>query len=340
MKIGHKYIFFFFILGSLILSSCKKGIPSDVIPPDKMEALLYDYHIAQALGNEYNGEERYKRELLVQYVFTKHQTTEAHFDSSLVWYTRNTEELNKIYERVGERFKKSNEAILAITQSNTQAKVEPIVGDTVNIWRQETLFRLSNAEMTNKLVFIIPTDTSYRPRDQFMWKLSSLFLKDKQAYQNTEMELSIRYQNDSTASVYRHLVEGKNQLYIQTDTLPIKEVRGLIYFGGDSLTNQIQTLLIHDVSLMRYHTPKEKFENVTEIKKDTVTVAKKDSVQTIETIEKKDTILEKEEPARLSPKELREQNRPEQTQKKVKPQPKPVPQPNNRRREPARNNNQ
>lgn len=340
MKIGRKYIFFFFILGSLILSSCKKGIPSDVIPPDKMEALLYDYHIAQALGNEYNGEERYKRELLVQYVFKKHQTTEAHFDSSLVWYTRNTEELNNIYERVGERFKKSNEAILAITQSNTQAKVEPIVGDTVNIWRQETLFRLSNAEMTNKLVFIIPTDTSYRPRDQFMWKLSSLFLKDKQAYQNTEMELSIRYQNDSTASVYRHLVEGKNQLYIQTDTLPIKEVRGLIYFGGDSLTNQIQTLLIHDVSLMRYHTPKEEFEEVTEIKKDTVTVAKKDSVQTIETIEKKDTILEKEEPVRLSPKELREQNRPEQTQKKVKPQPKPVPQPNNRRREPARNNNQ
>ena len=63
MKRGYKYIFCIFLLTSILLSSCKKGIPSEVIQPDKMEALLYDYHIAQAIGNEYNGEERYKKEL-------------------------------------------------------------------------------------------------------------------------------------------------------------------------------------------------------------------------------------------------------------------------------------
>ncbi len=336
MKREHKYIFCFFLLTSILLSSCKKGIPSEVIQPDKMEALLYDYHIAQAIGNEYNGEERYKKELLLQYVFRKHHTTEAHFDSSLVWYTRNTEKLNKIYERIGDKLKQSNQNISELAESNTLIKAEPISGDTVNIWRWPALYRLSNADLTNKLTFVIPTDTSYKPRDRFMWKISRLSLGDKTEIQNAEIELSIRYQNDSTVSISRSLIEGKNKLCIQSDTLPLKELRGFIYFNGDSINDKIQTLLIHDISLIRYHTPAEEIEASTKVKNDTlISLAIKDSTKMV--LEKKDSILEKE-PTRLSPKELREQNRPEQIQRKVKPQPKPI-SPNNRRKQPTRNNN-
>lgn len=337
MKQGHQYIFcLLLLLGSISFSSCKKSIPSEVIQPDKMEALLYDYHIAQAIGNEYNGEERYKKELLLQYVFEKHHTTEAQFDSSLVWYTRNTEELNNIYERVGEKLTQSNKTISELAESNTLIKAEPITGDTVNIWRQAALYRLSNADMTNKLTFIIPTDTSYKPRDRFSWNVSALFLGNKVGFQNAEMELSLRYQNDSTASISRSLIEGKNHLSIPADTLPIKEVRGYIYYGGDSVSDKIQTLLIHEISLMRYHTPAEEIKEAAEAANDTIiNVSPKDSIPVV--MEKKDSILEAE-PARLSPKELREQNRPEQIQRKVKPQPKLVPQPN-RRKQPARNSN-
>jgi len=326
MKIGYKHIFFFFITGSILFSSCKKNMPSDVIQPAKMEAVLYDYHIAQAMGNEYNGEERYKKELLIQYVFQKHNTTEAQFDSSLVWYTRNTEELNKIYERVGERLKKSNDIIAAQAGSDVKAKFDPITGDTVDIWRQPKLYRLSSAYMTNKLTFIILTDTTYKIRDSFVWKVNSLFLRDSATNKNAEMELSIRYQNDSIVSVCHNLIEGKNELYISTDTLPIKEVRGGVYYGGDSLSNKIQTLLLHDIALMRYHNPEKEIEKPTEVK-NRITVTKTDSIRKIE---RKDTISEKE-PSRLSPQELREQNRPEQIQKKVKPQPRPVPQSNRKR---------
>ena len=141
MKIGRKYIFFFFILGSLILSSCKKGIPSDVIPPDRMEALLYDYHIAQALGNEYNGEERYKRELLVQYVFTKHQTTEAHFDTSLVWYTRNTEILSKIYDKVKKGLKDEQELVGDLIAKRDKKPKMTKQGDSIDVWPWQRMVR-------------------------------------------------------------------------------------------------------------------------------------------------------------------------------------------------------
>lgn len=301
-------------------------MPSGVIQPAEMEAVLYDYHIAQAIGNEYNGEERYKKELLIQYVFQKHNTTEAQFDSSLVWYTRNTEELNKIYERVGEKLKKLNDIIAAQSGSDIKAKLNPITGDTVDIWHQSRLCRLSNALMTNKLIFLIPADTSYKIRDSFMWKVNSLFLGSDTINRNAEMELSIRYLNDSIVSAFHILSEGRNELYVITDTLPIKELKGFVYYDGDSLNNKTRTLLLHDISLMRYHNPKREIEKPTEIK-NKIIVTETDSVREIE---KKDTISEKES-FRLSPQELREQSRPEHVQKKVKPQPRPIRQSNRKR---------
>ena len=51
----------------------------------------------------------------VDAVFKKYGTTEAVFDSSLVWYTRNTEVLSKIYERVSKRLKAQQNEINHLT---------------------------------------------------------------------------------------------------------------------------------------------------------------------------------------------------------------------------------
>ena len=99
-----RILLMFALAGCLSLASCKKKMPSEVIKPAEMENILYDYHLAQALGSEYNGEERYKRELLLQYVFEKHHVTKAEFDSSMVWYTRNMEELGNIYKNLERRY--------------------------------------------------------------------------------------------------------------------------------------------------------------------------------------------------------------------------------------------
>ena len=69
------------------VAGCKVKRPSDVISESKMENLLYDYHVAKSMGDNLPYNENYKKTLYLDAVFKKYGTTEAVFDSSLVWYT-------------------------------------------------------------------------------------------------------------------------------------------------------------------------------------------------------------------------------------------------------------
>lgn len=324
------------LAGILLLASCKQDIPSDVIPPERMEALLYDYHIAQAVGNDYNGEERYKKELLLQYVFQKHATTKAEFDSSLVWYTRHTEQLDKIYERVGERFKQAGSSLSDATEGEVLDKeAKPLSGDTVEIWNRLPLYRLSDADLTNRLSFTISTDTTYYPGDLFQWSIRVMPLGRSSIPRNAEMELGLRYENDSTASVHRRLTKGLNRLSLAADTLPLKEVRGMVYYGGDSLRGAAEPLLVHAISLTRYHTSqRDTLRTTSPLPKPSAEEFKED---TLRRMLPPDTLLPEKRPLRLTPREQREQNRPQRILPKIKPQPRPVPPPN-RRGQSARTN--
>ena len=85
--------------GLAVLCSCKPSIPRDVIDPDDMEDILYDYHLADAAANLNSDSTRFYNARLYQLaVLKKHGVTEAQFDSSMVYYTRHTEKLYAIYE--------------------------------------------------------------------------------------------------------------------------------------------------------------------------------------------------------------------------------------------------
>ncbi len=306
------------------LSSCKKKMPSSVLRPQAMEDVLYDYHLAQAIANDFNGADRYKKELILQYVFEKHHTTQAQFDSSLVWYTRNTLEMGKIYENLSKRFQQADSAVVLRADGQAQVAVS-LVGDTVDIWLKDRLCLLATVSMANKLTFAIEaTDTNFKARDSYRWMLDAYFLQTDTAGQYALMQLSVVYRNDSIASVNRVLTEGRNALFIPTDSLPVKTVRGDVYFHGDTLDQHVRTLLLHKIALMRYHTHGEPV--VEKPKKDSVTTSAtaKDSLAT-EVKQEKDTLTvdsAAQRQQRLSPKELREQNRPQQLRKNTKPVPK------------------
>ena len=89
------------LLSAALLAGCGKQIPKDVIHPDKMEDILYDYHLTTAMSGNISYDENYKKEALRNYVYRKHHVTKAEFDSSMVWYTRHTENLAKIYTNLG-----------------------------------------------------------------------------------------------------------------------------------------------------------------------------------------------------------------------------------------------
>lgn len=53
------------------------------------------------MGNNLSYSDNYQKEAYKNYVFEKYHITEADFDSSMVWYTRHTEELAGLYKRWG-----------------------------------------------------------------------------------------------------------------------------------------------------------------------------------------------------------------------------------------------
>ena len=71
-----------------------------VVSKSKMEQVLYDYHLAQALIATLPEEERYKAEMYIESVYEKNGITHEEFDSSMVYYNRHVDELKDIYNNL------------------------------------------------------------------------------------------------------------------------------------------------------------------------------------------------------------------------------------------------
>lgn len=243
-------------------TGCKVRRPKEVIPESQMENLLYDYHIAKALGENLPYNENYKKTLYIEYVFKKHGTTEAVFDSSMVWYTRHAEILSKIYERVSKKLKtEQNEIDNLIGIRDHKPKISA-AGDSIDIWLLDRMLHVTGKPLNNKLTFAIPSDSNFKARDTLQWDVHYYFLNSKpDSSEVALMSMAIQYANDSIISSTKKIFEsGLQRIRLQADTLGnIKEVRGYIYYSGGE--DSIKHLFANRISLMRYHSNDSLFSN-------------------------------------------------------------------------------
>ena len=124
-----------------VLSACGKKIPDDIIQPDAMQDLLYDYHLASTMSSSLPYTESYQKDAYFDYVFQKHHVTEAEFDSSMVWYTRHAEELATIYRSLQERLEREEKQMKEqVAKRDNQIDVS-MSGDTVDVWQDRPLLR-------------------------------------------------------------------------------------------------------------------------------------------------------------------------------------------------------
>ncbi len=261
-------------IGSLMLvalfagmASCGKSIPDDIIQPEDMENLLYDYHLASTMTNSLSYTENYKKKAYYEYVFRKHNVTEAEFDSSMVWYTRHNDELAAIYERLQKRFEEAeNYMKVQVAKRDNQIDVS-LSGDTVDIWQDRTLYWLTTSPLTNKLTFGLKADTSFRVRDALLLEADFHFLpKANQVDGTAVLGLNYQFSNDSIQGITRIVRgQGPQRIYLRPDSAyEIRSVSGFIYYTNDH--NPKASLLVDKIRLTRYH-----------IKEDEKPVAKTDS---------------------------------------------------------------
>ena len=302
MKGLHRIQWFSIFLLAFCLTACQVKRPKVVLSDAKMENVLYDYHIAKAMGEEVPYTDGYKRVLYIESVFKKHGITQAEFDSSMVWFTRNPEVLTKIYEKVNARLKAERDVVNHLIAIRDNKPKESLPGDSIDVWAWQRMRRLTGMPIDNKLTFVLPSDSNFKKRDTLVWEVRYHFLErvkpDTTLYalmgmlseipdstMAPIMAMQIVYKDSIISDIQKVYKSGMETVSLFADTLgEIREIRGYIYYPAAQAT---RTLLTDRISLMRYHAT------------DTLSFAKNDSIQ-------KDSVkTEKIEPQELKKEELK-----------------------------------
>ena len=232
-----------------LLSSCGKEIPDEIIQPSKMEKVLYDYHLTLGMSENSKNTEKEARK---KYVFQKHGITAADFDSSMVWYTRESQELMSIYENLNKRFKREYEHVERLLESREEANTRSFAsGDTVDVWMKENILWFTKFPLNNRLTFEIKTDSTFHPKDAFDWNMNYYFMAEGEAI----MGLNVIYENDSVIGMTKSITEsGPQSIYLHTDSAyNIKSLNGFVYIPQNQAKQP--NILLHKINLTRYHMP-------------------------------------------------------------------------------------
>ena len=259
----------FWALLAVVMVACKVERPGYVLSDGVMEKVLYDYHIAKAMGENLDYNEQYKRTLYLNAVFKKHNITQAQFDTTMAWYARHPEVVNEVYDIVRERLMASRENYNHLVSLRDGKPTRSKAGDSIDVWIWDRIHMLSGMPLDNKLMFTLPSDDNYQASDTIKWTVGFKFLSE-QLVDTTKrpiMAMQVAYAKDTIVSALCRIDSSQvAQLVLQADTLgDIKELRGFIYYP----TNQPkQTLLIDSVSLMRYHQTNDSIPTTIDDKKE------------------------------------------------------------------------
>lgn len=250
MKNSLQYFFLFFTTLLLVsVASCERR-PKNVLSKGKMEDVLYDYHLARSMAENFPPDQMYKQRYYVQGVFDKYGISEADFDSSMVWYCRHTEDMSDIYKKVQERLKSNISKMNKLITESQRNPIGAASGDSLNIWIFAKNTRLTGDDIHDKIVFSISPDSTFHPRDAFEWNVN--FISTGMMNAGATMSLSICYENDSTVTQIAQLMgSGSRSLRVQNNLpVPIRKINGFIY-----VPKGIQgAIVIQTKALKRYHT--------------------------------------------------------------------------------------
>lgn len=244
-----------FIFLSILCVACEVGRPDGVIAPDKMEALLYDYHLAQAITAE-EVSTSFKKKLHINYVFEKHGVTKEELDSSLVWYTRYPKQLSRIYASLERKLVAEMENMGVVTAADDAFNQLMASADTVNLWRETKVKLLSSVALSNKLMFAYKADTTYVKGDSLSFSFTVKHLPaglDSVEY-NAHAAIVVEY-NDETTAANGVDISGDGAYAVAVNrnfASGVKALHGFLYYSdNDSLC--MPRLLVSNIAVKRVH---------------------------------------------------------------------------------------
>lgn len=241
----------------MLLVACQIKTPDDIIQPDEMESLLYDYHIVQAMGKEVGDAEDYQVKLYFEYVFKKHGVTKELFDSSMVWYARHPSYMMQMYANLQEQF---DYEVATLQEDKLLAQVTNSVErdysvDTLQLWEGRVVERLTSAPLNNKQIMSFTSDTAFVAGDSVAFSFDTRFFSsNKEKLQGIYAALLLTYTDNTTESHALNISEsGNNVIAVPRDfNRTIKDIDAFIYYTDNDKSAR-SGVILNAVSLVRIH---------------------------------------------------------------------------------------
>ena len=251
-----------------MLYGCRLRRPESVLSPKKMEQFLYDYHLAQAIGQDLPQNERYKTNAYIDWAYSRNNITKDEFERSLIWYTRNPKELSKIYKRLSNRI---DDEYKAVSKSLSQIEKKSFSiqsGDSVDLWYMDRTALLNTSAYMNKLTYHINRDTTFYKGDTVSLGLYGTFVSvDSGVPQYAHISLSAYYDDGITTADTIIRSNAQVSLSVVLDTAKnLSNISGAISYL-DYTDNRNALLILSDIELMRYH---EKYVPDTAVASDSI----------------------------------------------------------------------
>jgi hypothetical protein len=255
--------------GCLFLGSCNRRRPKGVLSKNEMAQVLADYHLTYSIAQNLPFDKRYQIPLLIKGTLRKHNITEAEFDSSLVWYTRNPRDLNIIYTRVN-RILTEREASVEqeIDAQLADANGQPVeeeaeaprrsfaAGDSVDVWQEKRFYPMNRMASTRRMEFVLSPDSTFEATDRLEWEFNARFLPASGKGGKAVAFLLARYRPDSIMVCSQILHKnGHYSFDLQNDSArTLQQLWGFIqyYPGDDEKSNGVNQLFVERIRLMRY----------------------------------------------------------------------------------------
>ena len=234
----------FFIF--LFVASCSR-IPGGIIPERKMQKILVDMQLAEAMINidiAYRSDK--EKKALYQSIFEKHHITEAVYDSSLIWYGKNLDVYMQVYNMALAEVKRTIEEI---------GQIEPEIvyspnQDSIDIWSIDRYYEFSPSSLSNTLIFNFREKEEYTSGSVFalnlhVWGLDS----------GTLLPIEVQFcaeQNDTTIVVKNNInTNGYHEMILRSvPTKEVKQVYGYIRLNGGNVP--YHKIYLDDFHMMKY----------------------------------------------------------------------------------------
>lgn len=243
----------------MALMSCEVDMPENVIPPGKMEVLLYDYHLVQSMGSEYAASD-YKEKLFYEYVFEKHNVTKERFDSSMMWYNRYPKHLKKLYTSLEARLEAEVESLNAsggVLDTGVSLDMVYLAADTAELWtgQHNRIFYSSMLNSHMAFDFTAPDDSSFMAGDSISFSFDALFVNEGRdsIRQRAYAGVLVRYADGTSDNLGIEILRsGRHALELPRNMESRLELMdGFVYYSdNDSLSKA--KLMLSDISLKKF----------------------------------------------------------------------------------------